>query len=68
MTGLRAYVVAAHINDLMAESATERLASAARSQREPGKVAGAVRNAWSLLRGSTEPTALPKLTDYPYRS
>jgi hypothetical protein len=68
MTGLRAYVVSAHINDLMAESAAERLAKAARTEQGSSKVAGAVKNAWSLLRGSTEPTALPKLTDYPYRS
>jgi len=68
MTGLRAYVVTAHINDLLAESAAERLARTAGSQRETGKVASAVKNAWSLLRGTAEPTALPKLTDYPYRS
>jgi hypothetical protein len=68
MNGIAAYVVAAHINDLLAQSEAERLAKKVRSQQAPGTIASAVKNAWSLLRGSAEPTALPKLTDYPYRS
>jgi hypothetical protein len=62
-------LAAAHIDDLLAEAAADRLARSARGTNlRPNRIAGAARRAWSLLAGSDKPALdLPKLTDYPYR-
>lgn len=62
-------VVSAHINELLAESAAERLARSARptSPREH-RFASAVRSVWSTLSGPvSRPMSLPELSDYPFR-
>ena len=62
-------VVAAHLNDLLAESAAERLAKTGKTSGKGNKVANALSGVWSILNGSTDRQAgLPELTDYPYRS
>jgi hypothetical protein len=69
MNTIAAYVVAAHIDELLAESAANRLAASAKTGKgSRNRVGSALKSAWSLLGGSGQPTALPTLTDYPYRS
>jgi hypothetical protein len=62
-------VVAAHIDDLLAESAAQRLAKSGKTPGKGNRVSNAFSGVWSILNGSTDRQAgLPKLTDYPYRS
>jgi hypothetical protein len=58
-------IVASRIDDLHATAAAERLA---RSGRPTSKRAGALAGFRSLLAGADRSQALPKLTDYPFRS
>jgi hypothetical protein len=62
-------VVAAHINDLMAEAAAERLARSVKAERHrTNRFAGAVRSVWSTLVGQADSAgSLPSLADYPFR-
>ena len=68
MNAFSTFVVAAHMNELLAESAQDRLAKQIVKSQGSNRIAASVKSAWSLLSGSAEPTAVPKLTDYPYRS
>jgi hypothetical protein len=63
-------VVAAHINDLLAESAAQRLARSAKpASKRHNRIASAFTSVWSNLNGAANsPAALPKLTDYPFKS
>jgi hypothetical protein len=63
-------IVQAHIDDLLAEAAKDRIArSAAKPEsRQPNRFAGSVRSVWSNLFGSADqPGSLPTLANYPYR-
>ena len=64
-------IVNQHIQELQAEAAANRLAKQAKSARDEsrGQVAAALASLRSLLgRPAEMPLALPKLSDYPYRS
>jgi hypothetical protein len=64
-------IVNQHIQELQAEAAANRLASQAKSTRGESRaqVAAALSSLRSLLgRPAETPLALPKLSDYPYRS
>jgi hypothetical protein len=67
---LASIVVAAHINDLLAESAAERLARSAKpSSKRHNRITSAVTSVWSNLSGAAGgPVTAPKLTDYPFKS
>jgi hypothetical protein len=58
-----------HIDELLAQSAAQRLARSARSEsRRHNRIASAFSNVWSSISGAANgPTALPTLTDYPFR-
>jgi hypothetical protein len=58
-------IVASRIDELHATAANERLA---RSARPADKRVGALTAFRSLLAGADKTQAMPKLTDYPYRS
>ena len=60
-------IVAAHIDELHAAAAAERLARAARPVNSQNRIAGALTSFWSILGGAEKPQS-PKLTDYPFRS
>jgi hypothetical protein len=62
-------IVTSHINELQAEAAANRLAKKAPRARgeRPGQIGNALASLRSLL-DSQAPIALPKLTNYPYRS
>ena len=69
MNGLAQYFVADHINALLAESAANRQAKLARRTDRANPLASAMTAVRSLLAApATKPLALPKLSDYPYRS
>jgi hypothetical protein len=59
-----------HIDELLAQSAAERLARSARSEsRRHNRIASAFSSVWSSISGAANgPTPLPTLTDYPFRS
>jgi hypothetical protein len=63
-------IVNQHIEELQAEAAANRLANQAKSTRgESAQVAAALSSLRSLLGRPVEtPLALPRLSDYPYRS
>lgn len=64
-------IVTNHIFELHAEAEANRLAKGAnRAQsKSSSRIAAALNSLRSLLSNPAEgPTALPKLTDYPYRS
>ena len=64
-------IVQAHIDDLLAEAAKDRLfRSAAKPEsRQPNRFAGTVKSVWSNLFGSADqPGALTTLANYPDRS
>jgi hypothetical protein len=62
-------VAAAHINDLLAESAAERLArSAEPASKRHNRIASAFTSVWSTLSGAANGPTAPKLTDYPFKS
>jgi hypothetical protein len=62
-------VVAAHIDELLAEAAAERLARSATSKsHRTNRFAGALKSVWSTFNGSADQApSLPLLADYPYR-
>ena len=69
MFPITSIVVAAHIDDLLAESAAERLAKSAKDSSRVNPFASALNSVWSILHGPADHSAgLPKLTDYPFRS
>ena len=62
-------IVAAHIDELHAAAAAERLARSARpATTNQNRIASAVTSLWSILGGAEKSETLPKLTDYPFRS
>jgi hypothetical protein len=62
-------VVAAHIDDLLAESAAQRLAKSGKDSHRVNRFASALNGVWSILNGPADRSAAaPKLTDYPFRS
>ena len=61
-------VVAAHMNDLLAESAANRLAKTGKAPSKGNPFANALNGVWSILNGPDRQAGMPKLTDYPYRS
>jgi hypothetical protein len=66
---LASVVVAAHINDLLAESAAERLARSAQpTSKRHNRIASAFTSVWSTLSGAADGPTAPKLTDYPFKS
>ena len=69
MNALAAYLVTDHINSLLAESAANRQAKLARRADRANPLASVLKTVRSLLATPADkPLALPKLTDYPYRS
>jgi len=61
-------IVAAHIDELHAAAAAERLARSARPASSHNRVTSAFAGLWSILGGAEKSQPLPKLTDYPFRS
>jgi hypothetical protein len=64
-------IVTNHIFELHAEAAANRLANEARrsESRRNSRIAAALTSLRSLLSNpADDPMALPKLTEYPYRS
>jgi hypothetical protein len=62
-------IAAAHINELHAAAAAERLARSARpASNGHNRIAGAVAGLWSILGGAEKTQPMPNLTDYPFRS
>ena len=69
MNAFAAYVVADHINTLLAESESNRQAKLARRAARVNPLAPAMKAVRSLLAAPADtPPALPSLSDYPYRS
>jgi len=69
VNALASYLVADHINTLLAESAANRQAKLAKRVDRANPFASAVTAVRSLLAAPADkPLALPKLADYPYRS
>ena len=69
MNALAAYLVADHIDTLLAESAANRQAKLARRADRANPLESVIRTVRSLLADPADkPLALPTLTDYPYRS
>jgi hypothetical protein len=69
VNALASYLVADHINTLLAESAANRQAKLAKRSDRANPLVSALNAVRSLLAAPTDrPLALPKLTDYPYRS
>ncbi len=69
MNALAAYLVADHINSLLAESAANRQAKLARRADRANPLASVLKTVRSLLSTPADkPLTLPKLADYPYRS
>ena len=69
MFPMNSIVVSAHIDELLAESKSERLARSARStSRHENRFASAVKAVWSNFTGpAARPMTLPELSDYPFR-
>ena len=61
-------IVAAHIDELHAAAAAERLARSARPASSHNRIASAFTGLWSILGGAEKSEPLPTLTDYPFRS
>jgi hypothetical protein len=63
------YLVADHINTLLAESAANRQATLARRSDRTNPFASVTKAVRSILATPAEkPLALPSISDYPYRS
>jgi hypothetical protein len=63
------YLVADHINTLLAESAANRQAKLATRTDRANPLASVLTTVRSLLAAPADkPVALPTLSDYPYRS
>jgi hypothetical protein len=61
--------VQAHIDDLLAEAAKERLARSVKSHNRQSDRFAAIKSVWSNLFGSADqPGSLPTLENYPYRA
>ena len=68
MNAIASYLVADHINTLLAESAANRQAKLAKRTDRANPLASALRTVRSLLATPADkPIALPTLSDYPYR-
>ncbi len=69
MNPITTIFVQAHIDDLLAEAANERLARSVKAQNQkPNRFTGAVKGVWSNLFGSADQAgSLPTLANYPYR-
>ncbi len=62
-------IATAHIDELHAAAAAERLARSARpASNGHNRVASALSGIWSILGGAEKSQPLPKLNDYPFRS
>lgn len=64
-------IITNHIFELHAEAAANRLAKEAKrpASKSSNRIAAALTSLRSLLSSPADaPTAMPKLTDYPYRS
>lgn len=69
MNALAAYLVADHIDTLLAESAADRQAKLASRADRANPLVSVIRTVRSLLAAPADkPLALPTLSDYPYRS
>lgn len=69
MNALASYLVADHIDTLLAESAANRQAKLARRADRVNPLASVIKTVRSLFAAPTDkPLPLPKLADYPYRS
>ena len=69
MNAIASYLVADHINTLLAESAANRQAKLAKRADRANPLASVLRTVRSLLAAPADkPVALPTLSDYPYRS
>lgn len=69
MNALASYLVADHINTLLAESAANRQAKLASRPDGASPLVSVTRTVRSLLaHPADKPLALPTLSDYPYRS
>jgi hypothetical protein len=69
VNALASYLVADHIDTLLAESAANRRAKLARSANRANPLASVLKTVRSLFAAPVDkPLPLPKLADYPYRS
>ena len=67
MNPLTTMVAQAHIDELLAEAAAERLARNARpADPHPGRIATALKSVWSTLSGAADRPVAPTLANYPY--
>jgi hypothetical protein len=61
-------VAKAHIDDLLADAAAERLARSAKaSSQAPSRIADALKSVWSTLSGPAERPITPTLVNYPFK-
>jgi hypothetical protein len=61
-------IVQAHIDELLAESAAERLARSAKpSSPRSNRFAGFLQSVWSTLGAPVDRPVTPTLINYPYR-
>jgi hypothetical protein len=69
VNSITSMVVAAHLDELLAEAANERLARSAKAtSHRPNRIVSAVKSVWSTLNGPADQAgSLPLLADYPYR-
>ena len=69
MNALASYLVADHIDTLLAESAANRQAKLAKRSDRTNPFASVTKAVRSILATPAEkPLALPSISDYPYRS
>jgi hypothetical protein len=69
VNAIASYLVADHINTLLAESAANRQAKLAKRTDRAKPLASVLTTVRSLLAAPADkPVALPTLSDYPYRS
>ena len=67
MNSLSHLYVAAHLDEMLNQAASERLVASTSTERK-ARLTGAIKSVWSLLSGPAErPMTLPALTNYPYR-
>ena len=67
MNPLTTIVAQAHIDELLAESAAERLARSARpASPRQNRITSALKSVWSTLSVAADRPVAPKLSDYPY--
>lgn len=68
MNAIASYLVADHINTLLAESAANRQAKLARRADRVNPLASVIKTVRSLFAAPADKSlALPTLADYPYR-